>query len=316
MAELVVLGRNCIDLYPTESGRPLADVTTFTKAVGGSATNVAIAAARLSMSVTLISRVGDDPFGDFAKREIERFGIDVTHVSTTPGIQSVLTFCEMFPPDDFPLYMWRNPTAPDMFIAESELPLGAIASAEVFWATASGLSREPSRAAHVAALRARDRAPLTVLDLDYRHMFWDDAADATEAVSSVLEHVTVAVGNGEECRIAVGESDAERAADALLDRGVELAIVKRGPRGALAKTRGERWEIAPWPVDVINGLGSGDAFGGALCHGLAEGWSLERTLSYANAAGAIVATRRECSAALPFARDVDGFLKERGVPWL
>jgi 5-dehydro-2-deoxygluconokinase len=313
VTSLVVLGRNCIDLYPTEWGKPLADVTAFTKAVGGSATNVAIAAARLGMDVALISRVGDDPLGDFAKREIEREGIDVTHVTTTPGIQSVLTFCEMFPPDDFPLYMWRNPTAPDMYLDEADLPLDAIAEADVFWATASGLSREPSRSAHLAAWRARDRAPLTVLDLDYRHMFWDSAAAASQAISPVLEHVTVAVGNAEECSIAVGETDADRAADALLDRGVEVAIVKRGARGVLAKTRDERVEVLPTPVDVINGLGSGDAFGGALCHGLASGWSLESTLTHANAAGAIVASRRECSGALPRADEVEAFLRARQI---
>jgi len=315
MTKLAVLGRNCIDLYPTEWGKPLADVTAFTKAVGGSATNVAIAAARLGMSVSLISRVGDDPLGGYARREIAREGIDVTHVGTTPGVQSVLTMCEMFPPDDFPLYMWRCPTGPDLFITEEELPLGLIAEADVFWATASGLARDPSRSAHIAAWRARGRAPLTVLDLDYRHMFWESAAAATEAISPMIEHVTVAVGNAEECQIAVGEIDADRCADALLDRGVELAIVKRGPQGVLAKTRDERVEVVPARVDVINGLGSGDAFGGALCHGLAAGWSLKRTLTYANAAGAIVASRRECSGAMPRSGEVEVFLTERRIVW-
>jgi 5-dehydro-2-deoxygluconokinase len=315
MSSLAVIGRNCIDLYPTEWGKPLADVEAFTKAVGGSATNVAIAAARLGMAVSLISRVGDDPLGEFVKREVARDGIDVTHVATTPGVQSVLTICEMFPPDDFPLYMWRSPTGPDLFISEQELPLGLIADADVFWATASGLARDPSRAAHVAAWRARGRVPLTVLDLDYRPMFWESAAAASDAVSPMIEHVTVAVGNAEECFIAVGETDAERSADALLERGVELAIVKRGPRGVLAKTRDERVEVEPTPVDVINGLGSGDAFGGALCHGLASGWSLKRTLTYANAAGAIVASRRECSGALPRMDEVEAFLTERQIAW-
>ena len=95
-------------------------------------------------------------------------------------------------------------------------------------------------------------------------MFWTDAAEARAQVARALEHVTVAVGNREECEVAVGETDPQRAADALLERGLELAIVKQGPKGVLAATRDERVEVPPFPVEVVNGLGAGDAFGGAL----------------------------------------------------
>src|SRR5690606_23769291 len=93
-----------------------------------------------------------------------------------------------------------------------------------------------------------------------------------------------------------------------LERGVELAIVKQGPRGVLAKTKDEEVEVAPFPVTPLNGLGAGDAFGGALCHGLLSGWDSERTLRYANAAGAIVATRLECSTAMPTLDEVETLL--------
>jgi 5-dehydro-2-deoxygluconokinase len=139
-------------------------------------------------------------------------------------------------------------------------------------------------------------------------MFWSDEATARHEVGRALEHVTVAVGNREECEIAVGESDAFRAADALLERGVELAVVKRGPLGVLAKTREETVEIGTHPVQVVNGLGAGDGFGGALCHGLLEGWPLERTIRFANVAGAIVAGRLECSTAMPTTAEVDDAL--------
>jgi 5-dehydro-2-deoxygluconokinase len=148
-----------------------------------------------------------------------------------------------------------------------------------------------------------------VLDLDYRPMFWASPADATREVGRALEHVTVAVGNREECEIAVGETDPLRAADALLDRGVELAIVKQGPKGVLARTREETVEVPPYAVEVVNGLGAGDGFGGALVHGLLAGWGLERILRFANVAGAIVASRRECSTAMPTTAEVDAVLE-------
>lgn len=95
-------------------------------------------------------------------------------------------------------------------------------------------------------------------------MFWDCEETATEQIGSMLEYVNVAVGNKEECRIAVGETEPDRAADALLERGVTLAIVKQGPKGTLAKTREQRIEVPVTHVDTLNGLGAGDAFGGAL----------------------------------------------------
>ena len=136
-------------------------------------------------------------------------------------------------------------------------------------------------------------------------MFWADPSEASTEVGRALEHVTIAVGNREECEVAVGETDPHRAADALLERGLELAVVKQGPKGVLAATADERVEVPPFPVDVVNGLGAGDAFGGALVHGLLEGWDLRRVLEFANVAGALVAARLECSTAMPTTAEVE-----------
>jgi 5-dehydro-2-deoxygluconokinase len=289
-------------------GVHLEDVETFGKFLGGSATNVAVAAARHGRRTAVITRTGDDPFGRFVHAALRDLGVDDAFVSSVAGLATPVTFCEIFPPDDFPLYFYREPIAPDLVIEADELDLDAIRTARVYWSTVTGLSREPSRSAHHAAWEARARAPLTVLDLDYRPMFWPSPEDASEAVGKALEHVTVAVGNREECEVAVGESDPARAADALLDRGVELAVVKQGPHGVLGRTREETVLVPPTPVTVVNGLGAGDGFGGALCHGLLEGWSLERCLRFANAAGAIVASRLECSTAMPTTAEVEDVL--------
>jgi 5-dehydro-2-deoxygluconokinase len=302
--DVLTIGRVGVDLYPLQIGVGLEEVESFGKFLGGSATNVAVAAARHGRRSAVITRTGDDPFGRFVHRALTDLGVDDAFVSSVPGLPTPVTFCEIFPPDHFPLYFYRQPKAPDLVINESELDLDAIRTAGVFWATVTGLSQEPSRSAHHAAWAARDRAPLTVLDLDYRPMFWASPEEASEAVGKALEHVTVAVGNLEECEIAVGETDPQRAADALLDRGVDLAVVKQGPRGVLGRTRDASVLVEPVPVDVVNGLGAGDGFGGALCHGLLAGWDLRRCLRFANAAGAIVASRLECSTAMPTTTEV------------
>ncbi len=302
--EVLVIGRSGVDVYPLQTGVGLEDVETFGKFLGGSAANVAVAAARLGHRTALVTGVGDDPFGRFVRRALRDLGVSDELVVVDPVNPTPVTFCEIFPPDDFPLYFYRRPKAPDLQLEPADLDLDAVRGADLFWATVTGLSEEPSRAAHAAALEARDRKRHTVLDLDYRPVFWASPAAAGEQVRAVLPHVTVAVGNREECEVAVGETDPDAAADALLAAGVELAVVKQGPKGVLAKTRTERVEVPPTPVEVVNGLGAGDAFGGSLVHGLLTGLPLEQVLRNANAAGAIVASRLECSTAMPTAAEV------------
>lgn len=311
--DVISLGRSGVDIYPLDHGVGLEDVSTFRKFLGGSATNVAVAAARHGHHVALVTKVGNDPFGRFVHAESARLGIDPRFISTIDGDgpPTPVTFCEIFPPDNFPLYFYRYPAAPDLLLTEADLPLDEIASAPVFWATVTGLSQEPSRATHFAAWQRRGRRSHTVLDLDYRPMFWDDPAQASTQLARALEHVSVAVGNAEECFVAVGERDPQRAADALLERGLDLAIVKQGPKGVLAATAEERIEVAPHWVEVVNGLGAGDAFGGGLIHGLLSGWDLRRTVEFANVAGAIVASRLECSTAMPTTAEVEAALDGR-----
>jgi 5-dehydro-2-deoxygluconokinase len=308
--DVITIGRVGIDIYPLQIGVGLADVTSFGKFLGGSATNVAVAAARHGLNTAVITRTGADPFGQFVHKELVRLGVSDSFVSSVSGLNTPVVFCEIFPPDDFPLYFYREPKAPDLEIRPDELDLTAIRDARIYWSTVTGLSQEPSRKAHHAAWDARGRSPLTILDLDYRPMFWDSAETAHREVDRALDKVTVAVGNKEECEIAVGETDPNRAADALLDRGIELAIVKQGPKGVLAKTAETTVEVPPYAVDVVNGLGAGDSFGGALCFGLLQGWDLEHMLRFANVAGAIVAGRLECSTAMPTTDEVDAILKE------
>jgi 5-dehydro-2-deoxygluconokinase len=310
MVEVLTMGRISVDVYPLQVGVPLQKVETFGKYLGGSPTNVAVAAARYGRSSAVITRTGDDPFGEYLHDALRGFGVDDRFVTPVPQIPTPVTFCEIFPPDDFPLYFYRYPTAPDLQIHADELDLDAIRDADVFWVTVTGLSQEPSREATVAALRARGKRGITVLDLDYRPMFWPSREEARAAVAEVLPYVTVAVGNLDECETAVGVREPRAAVAALHAAGVELAIVKQGPAGVLASDGTQEIEVPPVPVDVVNGLGAGDAFGGALCHSLLAGWELERSMRFCNAAGAIVAGRLACADAMPTADEVEAKLQE------
>jgi 5-dehydro-2-deoxygluconokinase len=310
--EVLTMGRVSVDVYPEQVGVGLEDVETFVKYLGGSPTNVAVAAARYGRRAAVITRTGADPFGRFIHKALRGYGVDDRYVRPVPELPTPLAFCEIFPPDHFPLYFYRFPKAPDLEIRSDELDFGAIRDADIFWVTVTGLCTEPSRTATLAALEARDRRGITVLDLDWRPMFWPSPAQARPVIQRALRHATVAVGNQQECATAVGETTAPAAAAALRRLGISLAVVKQGPRGVLATDDHGTVEVPPVQVDVLNGLGAGDAFGGALCHGLLSGWDTEKTMRFGNAAGAIVATRLACSDAMPTADEVDGLLTGGG----
>jgi len=306
--DVLSVGRLGVDLYPQAINTPLARVEQFGRYLGGTAANVAVAAARYGHRVALVSRTGADPFGEFLHTALREFGVDDRWVTAVPELPTPITFCEIFPPDEFPIWFYRYPAAPDLQIEPGSVDPDAARSAGVLWLTGTGLSAEPSRTAHAELLAARGRARHTVLDLDYRPTLWPDAATASRTIGAALAQVTVAVGNLDECEIAVGQREPEAAAQALLDAGVELAVVKQGPAGVLARTASERVQLPPVPVEVVNGLGAGDAFGGALCHGLLSGWPLTRTLAYANAAGALAAGRLACSVDMPYPHEVAALL--------
>lgn len=313
--EIITMGRISVDLYPEQTGLTLAEVESFAKSLGGSPTNVAVAASRLGRRAAIITKVGDDGFGEYLRKALaDEFGVDTRYVTTDPSLRTPLAFCEIFPPDHFPLLFYREPKAPDMNLSEADLDLEAIANVPLFWMTGTGLSDEPSRSATLAALASRPKSGdrITVFDMDFRPMLWKSEDEARRFYGEALEHATVAVGNREEVEIAVGTDDPLVASERLLEAGVDLAIVKLGPDGVLVRTTDALSEIPPIPVEVVNGLGAGDAFGGALCHGLLSGWEPERMVRYANAAGAIVASRLACADDMPTASEVEELLGEAG----
>jgi 5-dehydro-2-deoxygluconokinase len=297
--DVLTMGRVGVDLYPEQSGVALSDVASFAKSLGGTATNVAVGAARYGYRAAVITKVGADGFGDYVRRALRGFGVDDRFVGSHPTLRTPVVFCELFPPDDFPLLFYREPTAPDMTITTEEIDLDAVLASRVFWTTGTGLSAQPSRDATLAALGERRRKPPTVHDLDYRPMFWTEPEEAGRWQRDALAHATVAVGNLEECAVAVGDAGPDELADRLLDLGLDLAVVKLGPDGVLVAWEGGRSRVEPVEVTVVNGLGAGDAFGAALCHGLLQGWDATKTVRFANAAGAYVAARLACADAMP-----------------
>ena len=313
LPDLVTIGRVSVDLYAEQVGAPIRSVETFRKSIGGTATNVAVAAARLGHHTALVTRVGADRFGDYVLHALgNTFGVDTRFVGVDKALKTPLAFAELHPPEDPNIIFYREPRAPDMNLTMEDLDPKVITRAPILWIPASRFSEEPSRSTVRQVLAMRDRTPEVVIDLDWRPMFWQSEDRASAEIGPILEHVTIAIGNREECRIAVGTGEPERAAERLLDLGLRAAVVKLGGEGVLVATAdGGRERIPPFPVTVVCGLGAGDAFGGAFCHGLLSGWTVAECSRYGNAAGAIVASRLMCADDMPTIGEIESFLADR-----
>jgi 5-dehydro-2-deoxygluconokinase len=310
--EMLAIGRVSVDLYPQQQG-PMRDVTTLAKSIGGTATNVAVAAARLGHRVALGTKVGDDAFGDDIRNALEqRFGVDTTYVSTNPDYPTPLAFAELNPVEEPNIIFYRQPRAPDIELTPEDFTDAPIEDVQILWIPASRFSDEPSRSTVTGLLERRARKPHTIFDLDWRPHFWASEAEGSTHIQPLLKHFSIVIGNRDECRVAVESEDPNTAADRLLDLGVEAAVIKMGGDGVLvAQQDGTREQVAPFPVEVVCGLGAGDAFGGAFCHGLLSGWSVVESVRYGNAAGAIVAARLMCADDMPYVHEIDEFLSKR-----
>ena len=292
--EAVVMGRVGVDLYPNELETPLRCVRTFTRFVGGFAGNVATALARLGVRAAIVSRVGDDGHGEFVRDFLGSEGVDTRFLAVDPYWLTPPTFCEVWPPDRFPITFYRRPTAPDWQLSPGDFDEREVAAAPLLYATGTGLAQEPSRETTLAALRAH--AGTTIFDLDWRPALWDDAAEYAVHAARAAAEADLVIGNEEEVEAA-----------RLPERPPRL-VLKRGDRGASVYDGVEEVDVPGFAVDVVNGLGAGDAFGGALCHGLLAGWEFREALRFANAAGALVAIRLGCADDMPTADEVEALL--------
>jgi 5-dehydro-2-deoxygluconokinase len=281
--DAVVMGRVGIDLYPNELETPLSEVRTFTRFVGGFAGNVATGLARLGVRTAIVSRVGAEGHGEYVRAWLATQGVDVRFLATDPYWLTPPTFCEVWPPDRFPITFYRRPTAPDWQLSPADFDAAEVADAPLLYATGTGLAQSPSRETTLAALRTHHGT--TIFDLDWRPTLWNDPDEYPALAAEAVRYADIAIGNEEEV-------EASRVDPPTL-------VLKRGERGATVVERGEETDVPGFPVDVVNGLGAGDAFAAALGQSLLAGLPLVEAVRRGTVAGALVASRLACSEAMP-----------------
>jgi 5-dehydro-2-deoxygluconokinase len=289
--DVAVLGRVGIDLYPNQLRTPLREVRTYTRFVGGFAGNVATGLARLGLTPAIVSRVGPDPHGEFVRDFLSAEGVDVRFLAVDERLMTPPTFCEVWPPDRFPITFYRYPTAPDWQLAAQDFDGAEVAAAPFLLATGTGLAQSPSRETTLAALA--EHQGTTIFDLDWRPALWERADDYGELARTAAGHADIVIGNEEEVEAAAGDPGT------LLELGVRTVVLKRGEHGAVLFHEGREVEVPGHPVEVVNGLGAGDAFVATFVQSLHANLPLEEAVRRGSVAGAIVASQLACSEAMP-----------------
>ena len=311
--DLITVGRISVDLFAQELNTSFAEPQTFTKSIGGSPTNVAVAAARLGLKSAIVTKVGVDALGGYVKNKLTEYGVDTSFVNAAESGLTPVVLASQDPPEDPKIIFHRQPSAPDTQLLPSDLDEHALMNAKNFWVSACALSAGSTAESISQWLKIRGKKPETIIDLDYRPSFWKNPEQARVATAAALELCTIAIGNIAECDVAIGITDPQNAASEFLNRGLSLAIIKMGGNGVLLATQSERIVLPPLPIKLVCGLGAGDAFGGALIYGLSKGWSLQVIGEFANAAGAYLASELMCSDAMPTEAELRGFIAKFAV---
>jgi 5-dehydro-2-deoxygluconokinase len=311
--DILAMGRSCIDLYAHEIGVPITGVRSFDAYVGGCPTNISVGTRRLGLRSALLTAVGEDQIADFVLTFLEREGVETRFIARKPAHRTSAVVLTIMPPDRFPLTYYRDNCA-DRELTIDDVRRAPVADSAMLLVTGTGLSHEPGRSATFFAARTgRDAGTRVLVDLDYRPDQWPDRTTFSEQMRSLLTRAHLVVGTEEEVRAAADTDDLHAAVTVVLTTGVDALVLKRGKEGStVCRISAAPIDVAPFPIEVLNVLGAGDAFASGLIYGLRQGWPLERAARMANAVGAIVVTRRACANDMPTRVEVEAFVGERG----
>jgi 5-dehydro-2-deoxygluconokinase len=324
--DLIAIGRSSVDLYGQQIGGRLEDMGSFSKAVGGCPTNIAIGTARLGLRSGVVTRVGDEHMGRFIREQLAREGVAVDGVHTDPARLTALVILGVRDDTSFPLIFYRDNCA-DGALDETDIDEAFIASAASVVVTGTHFARPASNAAQRRAMRiARAHGRRVVLDVDYRPNLWGLAGhgagesryihsdDVTAHLAPILPDCDLIVGTEEELHIAGGSEDTLTAIRAIRAASAATIVCKRGPMGCVVfpgtiPASLEDGVRGPgFPVEVYNVLGAGDAFMSGFLRGWLRDEPLETCCTYANACGAFAVSRLLCSPESPTWTELSYFL--------
>lgn len=329
--DVLTFGRSSIDLYSNDLGAPFEEITSFGAFVGGSSTNIAVSCGRLGLQAALLTAIGNDEVGKFIKHFLDKEGVETKFIPTIEGARSSAVILGIEPPDRFPLVFYRS-NAADLQVNIDHVRKANILDFRAVVLSGNALSRDPSKTATLfAAEEAAKHNVQLFLDLDFRADQWYDQRAYGVLIRALLPQIDIVIGTEEEILAASLQDSSQitikhqqvsapeikgnidEAIQTILGRGVKTLIVKRGAEGAsIFEAREKQVKVPGFPVEILNILGAGDAFGGGFIYGCLEGWDLYKAVRMGNACGAILVTKHGCANFMPTLDEVMAFAGSKG----
>jgi sugar/nucleoside kinase (ribokinase family) len=323
MADVVCMGELLVEFVSTQSNVSLARAPGFIKAPGGAPANVAVALQRLGLPARFVSKVGDDPFGAFLRESLSADGLDLRWLLVDPAARTTAVFVAVWDDGRKDLCFYRNPGA-DLLLNEADIGEALFDGARCFHYGSITFIHEPGASAQRKALDiARRKGLMVSYDPNYRPTLWPDAETARRVIRDSFRYCHLAKVSEEEWEVASGHQGLDAGIQAILGRGVELLVISRGPRGAIATNGDYRIELPAYPVEVVETTGAGDGFLAAMITRLlpererlgslarVDREAVRDALRFANAVGALTCTRPGAIPALPTRAEAEAFLRRR-----
>jgi fructokinase len=318
--DIVCLGEVLVDMFPAEVGRRLVEVSAFHPKPGGAPANVAVAAARLGARSAFVGKVGDEAFGHHLADVLRQEGVEVGGMRYDQEARTGMAFIAMPDENTAEFVFYRNPGA-DMRLRPDELDHRLLQETCAFHFGSLSLGQEPSRGATLEAAKiAREAGALISFDVNYRPTLWESPEEAYDQAMATIPYVDLLKVNEVELALLAGSEDLDTASRVLLDMGPDLCVVTLGPDGSYFRVTEGAEHVPPFRVQTVDAVGCGDAFvAGLLCQLVVNAdWrdqlsvaQMRDTLRYANAVGALTATKQGVIPALPTADRVNEFLTQQ-----
>ena len=319
--DVLCLGELLVEFVADTPNEPLTSVPGFIRAPGGAPANVAVALSRLGVNAGFMGKVGDDPFGSYLRECLDADGVDTSLLFTDPDIRTTAVFAAVWDDGRKDLCFYRNPGA-DMMLRHDEFDGTHINGLRGFHFGSITFINEPSRTAQVKAIDlARENGAMISFDPNYRPTLWSGADAARRAIKDAYKHCHLVKISDEEWEVATGFSDIQAGVQAVLSEGVELLVISRGAKGALATNGAYFIEAPPVEVEVVETTGAGDGFLAAIIAELlpererlgslakVSESKLAETLARANCVGAMACMQPGAIPALPTRAEVETFMR-------
>lgn len=291
--EVVTLGETMVLLYSSDPAVQLADARQLAMDCAGADSNFAIAMTRLGFRAGWISRVGEDPLGEFVVTAVANEGVDVSQVKRDGRGPTGVFFKYQTPTSETRVIYYRRASAASR-LGRDDVSSAYFANAS--WLHLNGmtcaLSENCARAFKRAIRLAVANNASVSIDLNLRLQLWSVAA-ARRVLIPLLSKATILFGTEDEFLALFGVSSLTAALGAAARHGPKTVVAKRGRRGAIALVRESIISHGGFtPPKVVDTVGAGDGFNAAFVASVLRGMNSGQALRYANLAGAAAATTR------------------------